>query len=110
MSQRQDFLDRLRNDFACPESWETMTGEDGCRFCASCRKDVSNFERMTPRQIRARLEAGRGKVCARTTRQGGGLLTLAEAEPPARRMAGLLGGRPSPFAAGLLTAILGLGA
>ncbi len=61
MSQRHNHFDQLRTGFDCPESWDGMEGGDSCRFCSNCQRDVYDFAELTPRQIKARLEAGRGR-------------------------------------------------
>jgi hypothetical protein len=43
MAKGRDELDRLRNTFECPTTWESMAG-DGClRFCGECRRHVLDF-------------------------------------------------------------------
>lgn len=102
--KRRDFLDRMRTSYECPESWDGMEGDDRCRFCSGCQREVFDFAQMSPREIRGRLEAGRGKLCARLTRDGGGLVMLAPALPGLRPPRS--SGRVSPLAATLLGAWL----
>jgi len=108
MATRSDKLNRLIIRSACNASWEEMQGESGRRFCASCEKEVFDFAQMTPREIKARLEASRGRLCARLTREGGRLATL-----PPPEVASLLPARAprraSSLAASVLGALLGAG-
>lgn len=107
MRQRHEFLDQLRISESCAESWDGMVGGDGCRFCSRCQREVFDFAQLTQRQIEARLEASRGRICARLTRAGGKLRTLPAflPAPASRRPAG----KRSPLAAALLGAWLGAG-
>lgn len=106
MKKRHESLLRLQTTFECSETWEDMQGSASCRFCANCQREVIDLAQLTPRQVRARLEAARGKLCARLTRDGS---RIRFAEPPAflparpRRA-----GKTSPFAAGLLSAFIGV--
>jgi hypothetical protein len=73
-------LDQLVIGFQCGTSWEHMTGDGVRRFCDECRRDVFDFARMRPAEIRDHLQASRGMLCARLTRQGGRLVTAPEVE------------------------------
>ncbi len=75
MTTRSERLNRLATRFHCETAWEAMEG-DGCRrWCATCRRHVFDLAQLTPRQIRGHLEASRGELCGRLTRQGGRLVT-----------------------------------
>ena len=109
MGKRHDSLDLLTTSFKCQQPWEEMSGSGSCRFCSSCQREVYDFALMTPGQIRARLEANRGQLCARLTREGGRLrvLEVEEALAPSRQAAAF---RISPLAATLFGAWLGASA
>jgi len=108
VSQRDEFLNRLQTRLKCPESWDGMQGRESARFCSQCQCEVVDFAQLTPREAWRRLEATRGKMCARLTHEGGRLvLQLPAAEPlsPSRRTLG----KVSPLAATLLGAWLSVG-
>ncbi len=108
MSQRDEFLNRLQTSFECPESWDGMQGSESSRFCSQCQCEVFDLAQMTADEVQQRLEATRGKMCARMTREGGRLLLQRPADkpsPPRRRIAGKI----SPIAATLLGAWLSIG-
>ncbi len=105
MTTGSDKLNRLRIGFECQTSWDGMQG-DGCRrFCAQCQRQVFDFAQMTPREIRRRIEASRGRVCGRLTRSDGRLVVARPPEPVDG--AGLWATRrASPIAATLVSAWL----
>lgn len=109
---RSEALDRLVIGTPCPASWDEMRGTRTQRFCSECRCHVYDFERMTPREIRARIEASRGSLCARITRRDGRMAMLEEADPPSPIAPGAVSAdrRMSSIAATLVTAWLGTGA
>ena len=108
---RED-LDRLVIGSPCPASWEGMEGDRARRFCSECKRHVFDFERMTPREIRARVEAERGRLCARITRREGRISVLEEPAPVpvAEPVPTMADRRASSIAATLVTAWLGAGA
>ncbi|HXU33891.1 MAG TPA: carboxypeptidase-like regulatory domain-containing protein [Thermoanaerobaculia bacterium] len=112
MAIRSEDLNRLTIGTPCPASWEGMQGDRTRRFCAECRRHVFDFERMTPREIRARVEADRGRLCARITRRDGRISVLEEPEPAASTEPASVrtDRRVSSIAATLVTAWLGAGA
>ena len=83
-----------------------MAGAGARRFCDDCRRDVFDLDRLTPGEIRRRIEAGRGQFCGRLTRQAGRLAPLPEAAQP---LVALPSPRPraAAIAAGLVTTWLG---
>jgi hypothetical protein len=108
MAKRDERLNALKVGSACQASWAEMRGDDHRRFCDTCQKNVFDFAQMTPRDIHAHLEASRGQLCGRLTRDGGRLRVLPPNEPAvpwtprkARRV--------SPFAATLVSAWIGMG-
>jgi hypothetical protein len=112
MSARQESkpgsrkIDRLRVERSCSESWGSMQGDLATRHCARCAKDVVDFRRLTADEIASRIEAHRGRLCARLTfDDGGGLVTLPTVRraPPAPPVATR---RAPPSAAFVLSALL----
>jgi hypothetical protein len=105
MPNRSEKLDELVIGFECRTSWDEMKGDGPRRFCAECRREVFDLERMTPDEIYGHLQASRGKLCARLTRRDGRLVMAREMEPleSARPWAPR---RASAIAAGLVAAWL----
>jgi Carboxypeptidase regulatory-like domain len=105
MPNRSEKLNALVIGFECRTSWDEMTGDGPRRFCAECRREVLDLERLTPEQIRGHLQASRGKLCGRLTRRDGRLAMAREMEPleSARPWAPR---RASAIAAGLVAAWL----
>lgn len=109
MITRNEKLNRLTIGFQCTTSWDAMQGDEQRRFCSGCHREVLDFAQMTPRQIRAHVEASRGKLCARLTRSAGQLHVLDPApicDPAPPRSPR----KASSLAATLVTAWLGVGA
>jgi hypothetical protein len=109
MATRTERLDRLAIPSPCPESWQAMSGADGTRFCARCSKHVHDLAALEPREIEALIEATQGRFCGRMTRDRAGRLVTREPQvvlPPPE--APLPSRRPSPVAAAVLSAFVGL--
>lgn len=83
MARRRNLSNLLESRFECPVSWDGMAGGKDRRFCGQCRCQVFDFAQMEPRAVRARLEASRGKLCARVTRVDGRIQMLAPPSLPA---------------------------
>ena len=81
MPNRSDKLNALVIGFECRTSWDEMKEDGHRRFCAECRREVFDLERMTPEQIHGHLQASRGKLCGRLTRRDGRLAMAREMEP-----------------------------
>ena len=109
MAIRSEKLNRLVIGSECKASWEEMQGDGARRFCAECQREVFDFAQMTQRDIRARIEASHGRLCARLTRRAGQLAVaptpelVAQSWPWEPR-------RVSPLAVTVVTAWLSLGA
>src|SRR6185436_15667840 len=105
MTTRKDKLQCLQIASPCSSSWEAMHGDGRRRHCLQCDKPVYDFAQLTPREIGGVIQASRGELCARLTRDDWGrLVTLAPpatADPLASR-------RVSPLVAAAVTAVLGL--
>ncbi|HXM71041.1 MAG TPA: hypothetical protein VN970_07890, partial [Thermoanaerobaculia bacterium] len=81
MANRSEKLNGLVIGFECSTSWEGMKADGPRRFCAECRRQVFDLERMTPEEICGHLQASRGKLCGRLTRRDGRLAMAREMEP-----------------------------
>jgi hypothetical protein len=77
MAKKLSKLDSIQIPQPCSVGWEQMTGDDETRFCNKCNKRVYNLSAMTRRQAEAIIEASRGKLCARITRQEDGTTVVA---------------------------------
>jgi hypothetical protein len=118
-----DPFEGVRVASPCSQDWSAMrptaaTGQGpdsgssagAARFCDSCQKSVVDFVSLTPREIRARLEASRGHLCGRLTRSTDGrLVTRPASADEMQAAAGLraLDRWSSPIAAALMSAFLG---
>lgn len=109
MKTRSENLNRLVIGSECEAPWDEMQGDERRRFCSRCQRDVLDFEQLTARQIRGHIEASRGRLCARLTRQAGRLSVLEPVKPRALPRSWVLR-RASPIAATLVSAWLGAGA
>jgi Carboxypeptidase regulatory-like domain len=105
MANRSEKLNGLVIGFECSTSWEAMKADGPRRFCAACRRQVFDLERMTPEEISGHLQASRGKLCGRLTWRDGRLVMARETEllEPSRPWAPR---RASAIAAGLVAAWL----
>jgi hypothetical protein len=54
-----------RLNFTCPESWENMTPAEGGRYCGSCEKVVTDFSKMSDKEILAVLSNSETRICGR---------------------------------------------
>jgi hypothetical protein len=78
MTKKISKLDSIRIPQPCSTEWEQMSGDDRTRFCNECNKHVYNLSAMTRRQAEAIIEASRGKLCARVTRQEDGTTVVKD--------------------------------
>lgn len=105
MNQRRSVLDSVRVPQPCDVAWEAMRGEDAARLCVSCDRQVHDLASMTRREAESLVTNIRGSVCVRLTRRGGRTLTRDDA--PLAVLHHIMR-RPSPVAAGALTAVFAL--
>lgn len=105
MSKSNDRLNRLQNTFTCPASWEAMSGNARKRYCTECKKHVYDFAQLNERQIAALLEASRGNLCARLTRNTDGSIQTQLMQPPTLH---LISRRASTITSALVSAALSL--
>jgi len=78
MAKKLSKLDSIRIPQPCSTEWEQMTGDDRTRFCNECNKHVYDLSAMTRRQAEAIIEASRGKLCGRVTRQEDGTTVVKD--------------------------------
>ena len=56
---------RLKVASPCTADWNTMEGDDHCRFCSLCRKNVYNLEGLSEPEIRELTSSQDSPICAR---------------------------------------------
>jgi hypothetical protein len=66
------FLDSIKVESPCSESWDEMRGNEQIRFCSHCAKDVHNLSEMTRKQARKIVSAANGSICVRYARRPDG--------------------------------------
>lgn len=108
MATRNEKLSRLAIGSPCQASWDGMQGDERRRHCLECDRYVHDLREMTPREIAALVEASRGHLCARITRDSRGRILSQEPGAPAPASAHAYR-QASPIAAAVVTALLGLG-
>jgi Carboxypeptidase regulatory-like domain len=108
VTTRSEKLSRLAIGSPCSTAWDGMQGDERRRHCRECDRQVHDLGQMTPREIAALIEASRGHLCARITRDSHGrIVTLDPGPPPAAANPGPW--RASPVAAAVVSGFLGLG-
>lgn len=108
MTTRNEKLSRLAIGSPCSTAWDGMQGDERRRYCRECERQVHDLGQMTPREIAALIEASRGHLCARITRDSHGrIVTLDPGPPPVAANPGPW--RASPVAAAVVSGFLGLG-
>jgi len=109
MTTRSERLDRLAIASPCPESWQTMSGDERTRFCSRCQKHVHDLAALEAREIEALIAATQGRFCARITRDRFGRMVTREPDvPPFHVPASLSVRRSSPAVAAMVAAAVGL--
>jgi tellurite resistance protein len=107
---RSEKLSRLVIGSPCQASWDGMQGDERRRHCLECDRQVHDLREMTRREIAALVEASRGHLCARITRDPRGRILTQEPGVPAPALSSAHAYRQaSPVAAAVITAFLGLG-
>ena len=108
MATRSEKLNRLSIASPCRTSWDNMQGDERRRYCEECGRQVHDLARLTPREIAALVEASRGQLCARITRDAQGRLVTFD--PTVPELSSAYAGRwASPVAAAVVTTFLGIG-
>lgn len=99
-------LQRIYVASPCNVPWESMSGDDRVRHCASCDKDVFDLSALTRAQAEALLIEKNGKLCAQFYRRDDGTVLTADCEvgvakkKKARRKAAVIAGAFAAAAAG----------
>src|SRR5688500_10140539 len=106
MATRNEKLNRLVIGSPCTQPWSAMQGDEKRRHCRECNRLVHDLVQLTPREIAGLVEASRGRLCGRITRDGAGRLVTGELVPPEASPAGSF--RASPVAAAVVGGLLAL--
>jgi len=72
-----DWLDSITVASPCPAEWDKMTGDDQCRYCASCRLNVYKISEMTRQDAKALIlekEGVEDGVCIQLCRRKDGTI------------------------------------
>ena len=72
MTERTDFLGRVRVASPCRANWERMEGDERVRFCRECNLNVYNLSGMTRREAESLVAETEGRLCARFFRRADG--------------------------------------
>lgn len=100
---KKDLFDLIDVPEPCPQSWETMQGDDKSRFCGSCEKDIYNLSEMTRSEAKKLILQSKESVCVRLEKDTHGKVkTLKKQLHQITRQV--------PIAAGVLSASLALAA
>ncbi|MDA0768288.1 MAG: hypothetical protein O3A92_15875 [Verrucomicrobia bacterium] len=76
MNKSKSLMDRVTVGFQCPMNWEAMAGEGTERFCAKCRKSVTDLSALTSAEAeRFVREEGKGACIRLQRREDGSLVT-----------------------------------
>ncbi len=70
--EKQRYLNSLRVAAPCHVDWDSMTGDEKTRFCASCAKHVYNLSEMTVDEAYWLVSQKEGKTCVRFYRRRDG--------------------------------------
>jgi hypothetical protein len=104
MTQRKDFLDRMRIASPCHVGWENMTGDDRARFCDQCGLHVYNISQMTRDEVASLVTKTEGRICARLYRRTDGTILTRDCPVGLRA----LRRRVAKMAGAALSAVLSL--
>ena len=63
--KKTKYIDQVRVETPCSESWEEMIGNDQVRFCSHCAKDVNNISAMTRKEAMRLVVKHNGRLCVR---------------------------------------------
>jgi hypothetical protein len=77
MSSPLTQLENVRVASPCGQSWDQMPGDDHCRFCSACGKNVYNLSAMTAAEGDDLIREKEGKVCVRFYRRRDGTILSA---------------------------------
>lgn len=92
MSEK-NFLDSIRVQSPCSQSWSEMRGGDQIRFCSHCAKDVHNLSNFTRKEARRLVAESNGGICVQyVCRPDGRIQTLKKQLHQITRRTGIAAG------------------
>lgn len=68
---------RLKVASPCTADWNAMEGDDRCRFCNLCQKNVYNLEGLSETEIRELTGSQDSPICARFFQRADGTVLTA---------------------------------
>jgi hypothetical protein len=71
-------LDRCDVPSPCPVSWNSMSGTDVTRTCATCARQVHDLSAMTSAEAEALIFSGTERICVRYVRDADGAILTAD--------------------------------
>lgn len=74
MPTQPDQLQNIRVASPCGQAWDAMEGDDRCRFCRTCGKNVYNLSAMATGEAETLVREREGEVCVRFYRRRDGTL------------------------------------
>lgn len=77
---------RLKVASPCSANWDSMDGDDRCRFCSLCQKNVYNLVDLSASEARQFIEDQEDSVCVRFYQRKDG--TVLTSDCPVGRTAG----------------------
>lgn len=94
-------LSQMRLAAPCQQSWDTMSGNEHVRFCATCYKNVYKFSHLDRAQAVQLVTANEGRACVAYYRRADGSVMAEECPVGLRRVQ-----RPFGYARAGLVALL----
>lgn len=86
MPSQPGLLQNLRVAAPCGQAWDAMDGDDRCRFCHTCGKNVYNLSAMTTAEAETFVREREGDACVRFYRRRDGTLLTANCPVGFRNM------------------------
>ena len=104
MSGKGFDINSLRVAAPCHVGWESMSGDERVRHCASCRLNVYNISMMTAAEAESLITNREGRLCIRLYKRADGRVLTKDCPVGLRAYRK----RVAKFAGATLTAVLGL--
>ncbi|MFN7971514.1 MAG: hypothetical protein U0166_04060 [Acidobacteriota bacterium] len=76
-----DRLDALEIRSPCPVAWDSMTGDDRSRFCATCKLHVFDLGGLTSAEALDLISSKEGRLCLRFFRRADGRVLTRDCAP-----------------------------
>lgn len=70
--------DDIRIASPCDRNWDAMSGDDRCRFCSDCRKNVFDLTEMSRASAESLVHEHEGRLCVRLYRRKDGRLVTGD--------------------------------